>query len=286
MIKVLQDGNPRLQNEKHEVEFDSFTFPAGEESVKFKRKSYVGGAFTIIAKINSSAEVMKLALINDALKRMADEKINLFIPYLPYARQDRACVEGEAFSLKVFAEFINHLNFNTVTVADPHSDVINDSLIKNLKVISQLDIIGRFQDFKGRVIHSELLSVDAGSNKKMAKIAKYFGHKDFVRCDKLRDLSNGNIKETIVYKDDFGGKDVVALDDLCDGGKSFTELAKVCKVKNCGKFILYVTHGIFSKGADVLFDGGIDECWTTNSYKDDFDPRIKVLKLEERFTQV
>jgi len=53
---------------------------------------------------------------------------------------------------------------------------------------------------------------------------------------------NGNAK----------GKNLVIVDDICDGGRTFIELARVLKEKGANKVALYVTHGIFSQGLDVL----------------------------------
>jgi ribose-phosphate pyrophosphokinase len=110
-----------------------------------------------------------------------------------------------------------------------------------------------------------LVSPDAGANKKTFEVAKYFST-NFIRADKLRDLTTGQIKETIVYADDLTGKTAVILDDICDGGRTFIELAKVLKAKGAAKVILFVTHGIFSAGLDPLFAGGIDAIWTTDSF--------------------
>ena len=43
-------------------------------------------------------------------------------------------------------------------------------------------------------------------------------------------------------------------------------LAEKLKDKNAGKIILYITHCIASKGFECLFNGGIDEVYTTDSY--------------------
>ena len=69
------------------------------------------------------------------------------------------------------------------------------------------------------------------------------------------------------------GKDAIIVDDICDGGKTFIELAKVLKQKNVGKIYLVITHGIFSQGFEGLasYVSGI---YTTNSVKDIEDGEI------------
>lgn len=271
MIEIYRNG--------YALPFESFNFPAGEVGFKLAIKnntSYVCKTnffsdkvdvpVIITAKINSSNDIMQLVMAADAIRNIIDSKIYLFLPYMPYSRQDRVCDSGEAFSLRAFANLINSLNFDKVFTIDPHSEITN-AVFNKLKVVSQLDLIAYFfSDFRNEVsIKGHFISPDAGANKKTSSIAAFFSHSNFVRADKLRDLSNGNIKETIVYKDNFEGADVYCCDDICDGGRTFTELAKVCKAKNCGRFILFVSHGIFSKGVDTLLNNGIDKIFTTDS---------------------
>jgi ribose-phosphate pyrophosphokinase len=269
-----------------ELGFKTFTFPGGEVGLKLNTNEYCWfdskGKVYIISQLTNSEEFVRVAMAKDALEQANVKNIHLFCPYLPYARQDRVCDAGEAFSLKVFVNLLNSLNFQSVTIVDPHSDV-TPALINNVKVISQFEVFQRWDELAFRAAKSVFISPDAGANKKTATLAGYFSHSEFIRADKLRDLSNGAIKETIVYADYLKGQDIFCADDLCDGGKTFIELAKVLKNKGAGKVILYATHGIFSKGFDVLFDGGIDEVWTTNSFRSDFDPRVKVLDLESIF---
>jgi len=78
-------------------------------------------------------------------------------------------------------------------------------------------------------------------------------------------------------------KDVFIIDDICDGGRTFIEIAKAVdevrklsssvKREHYGKNYLIVTHGIFSAGFDFLvqhFDG----IYCTNSVKDVRDGTI------------
>ena len=53
---------------------------------------------TIKGNIYSPSEVLELFLLVDALRRefIGKPTFNLICPYLPYARQDRVCAQGEA----------------------------------------------------------------------------------------------------------------------------------------------------------------------------------------------
>ena len=53
------------------------------------------------------------------------------------------------------------------------------------------------------------------------------------------------------------------VDDICDGGGTFSGIAQVLRANGAEKIYLCVTHGIFSKGIEI---NGIDEIFTTDSY--------------------
>ena len=61
------------------------------------------------------------------------------------------------------------------------------------------------------------------------------------------------------------------MDDICDGGRTFIELAKALKVDGPRSVWLYVTHGIFSQGFGVF--AGI---FTTDSFESDATPTAEV----------
>lgn len=273
----------KIYKDDLELNYKRFSFPAGEVSIKLDATNYkfyyYKANVTLFARLHNGDDFIALAMIKDALEEMGERNIELFIPYFNYMQQDRCCDKGESFSLNVFAKLINSLNFKRVTVVDPHSGVLNKGLVNNLHVITQKEILHKWdalaQELKGCIF----VAPDAGANKKTSDLAKYFEHKEFVRADKLRDLTNGKILETIVYKDDFKGQNVVIADDILVAGGTFIALAIELKKKNAGKIVLFVTHGVFSKGVDDLFNNGINEIWTTTSYNEIYDSRLNVYKL-------
>lgn len=285
------------------LSFKTIDFPAGELSVRVDTSDHRfrdnASRITITARIQNHRDFMELVMATSAVQEWAGQPECLVLPYLPNSRQDRVCAPGDAFGLLAFARQIAALGFKELVTFDPHSEVaasVFKALGMKVTVITQATIIGRFDKLNARLQPAALnaidrplfVSPDAGANKRVSDLAALFTHPEFIRADKLRDLATGRIKETVVYGEAMAGRDVVILDDILDGGASFIPLAAALKAKGARRVELYITHGMFSKGIEPIFNGGIDAVWTTNSYRTDLgqylNPRLTVLDLEEVFS--
>lgn len=255
-----------FDNSDTEIPFTSFKFPGGELSVKVPT-IFVAKAVEIDAHIKSSEDLMELLMVTDAIRNLIfNIPIYLSMRYVPYARQDRVSVIGEAFSLKVFANIINSQKYSAITVWDAHSDVAT-ALLNNCINYSQADLVIPFKNLLGNKENNILVSPDGGALKKIYQTAKALGIDKVIQATKSRDVNTGKITGTTVYSEHVGDKNFIIADDICDGGFTFIELAKRLKLLTTGKIILLVTHGIFSKGIEV-FDGLIDEIVVLNNIND------------------
>ncbi len=271
--------NVSISNGQRFLAAQQSTFPGGETFVRLlddgEFHSQARNRYTIHARVKSADDLFAIALYKDALERAVPGcEVSLFMPYVPYARQDRVCYRGESLSICVLAKFINGLEFRRVGIVDPHSDV-TPALLDRCLVQPQSSIVCGWHDLRELIHSSILLSPDVGALKKSSAIAKYCKSTGFETAEKVRDAATGEIVSVRIARA-FDRDTVVCCDDICDGGRTFIELAKVAKSMCAGRFVLYVTHGIFSKGVDVLFESGIDEIWTTNSLSESYDPRVKV----------
>lgn len=232
--------------------FSKHKFSGGEINVKLIDLPVKNIKITAI--LENSEDVMTLLLLVNAIKSFPQSTIaELVIPYFPYARQDRICNVGEAFSLKVMADLINSLNIPKVTIYDPHSDV-TPALINNVNVVPQHQICA---DLIGKRI---VVCPDAGAEKKIMKLEK-----PYIMATKVRDVKTGNIIKTEVHSKTKPNGHYIIVDDICDGGRTFIELAKTLKHEHGAREVdLYVTHGIFSAGFDV-FKGYISTIYYLNS---------------------
>lgn len=262
-----------------ELEYQKFSFPSGcEPHIKIIEKSWMIGNNEVIitTRIKSSEDLMILLLATDALKRLGFTYIKLFIPYLPFARQDRVMVAGEPLSIKVLANIINSQEYTKVAVYDAHSEV-SLALLNNCDPVSNHNFIKQVLDKKEDYY---IVSPDAGAYKKIFKAAQFVGYTDnIVLCNKIRDVKTGQILNMTCDVNDLHGKDVYIIDDICDGGGTFIGLADKLKENNAGKINLIVSHGIFSKGIDALHN--IDHIYTTDSFSDlEVNKKLTQIKLE------
>lgn len=261
----------------------------------------------IKSRLNNWLDLELIICTVASLRELGVEEIHLYIPYILGARSDRKFQNGGNNYLKhVICPVINSLNFKSVTCIDPHSDVL-EACINNFKKINNVKLVtfalNKIANIKNEVILFDfdkilnnviLISPDAGANKKIYKLAEQIGYKgDIITCSKDRDVEgkltkvnvplteNDSSGYTVKYKDDCSEKDFIIIDDICDGGATFINIAKELKAQKMkGKIYLIVTHGIFSKGFKELnkYFNGI---YCTNSYSNigDYHQKITDYKL-------
>lgn len=261
MIRVNSSYNTAL--------IKAWTFPGGERNVKFMTdvSRFADSGATITCYFKSSDDVMDLLLTVNALRNAGVKQLKLQIPYFPFARQDRVMTEGEPLALQVMVDLIKMCDFESVYVEDPHSDVLAGMFPAGvLKIKHQHElwaaVIGKelrvdesriYDDMAPSYPNPCLVSPDAGALKKIYKLAKTLDL-PVVEAGKQRDVSTGEIVATTIDTEQVAKyQTFFVVDDICDGGRTFIELAKVIRSANpTAKLVLCVTHGIFSKGKEVL----------------------------------
>lgn len=240
-------------------------FAGGECHVKFLTEFSEGDRIRINTRLNTSDDIMNLCMAVDALRNMHVPYIEAYIPYIPYARQDRVMVPGEPLSVKVFAGILNNLQLNKVIVFDAHSDV-SVALINNCQNTPNHEMVKSFLK-KFDLYDFVLVSPDLGAYKKVDKLAQKLDYKGSIATGiKVRDLSTGQIIKSDVNTDNLNGKTCIVVDDICDGGRTFIELAAALKAKNAGDLYFIASHGIFSHNAlDRLKEAGYKQVGSSTS---------------------
>lgn len=244
------------------LSFQLFTFSGGEPHFKLLDAVDSTSLVTITHRVRSFNDMGVLLLAVDALQRAGVQQLELVLPYFPAARQDRVMVAGEPLSVKVYADLINALRLDKVTIFDAHSEVAI-ALLNNCHAVSNHRFISSIIEELGTV---QLIAPDGGALKKIYKLAAHLeGAYPVVECSKSRDVRTGKLSGFKVFTDDLKGADCLIVDDICDGGGTFMGLATALKEKNAGRLYLAVSHGIFSKGLEQLSQH-FEQIFTTNAF--------------------
>lgn len=181
-------------------------------------------------------------------------KARLYIDYLPYGRQDKSCSNDQTFALHTFARLLNLLAFKSIDILDPHSKRATELILFSNALYPGGPLARTFN-----LVGADILCYpDAGALNKY----RYCYHEyEYIHGEKVREQSTGRI---LLYelKGDPKGKRVLIVDDICDGGATFTFLTKALLEYGASEVSLFVTHGIFSKGLKPLKEAGISRIFT------------------------
>ena len=279
-------GAPGITSSNYPVEVQRINFPAGELHIRVSAPEPVFHMFQeyhwrIDWRFQDSSEIVEMMLLVDALRRYEVQgkhvrAISLFMPYLPFARQDRVAVKGDSLSIAAFGRFMESLDFLDVEIWDPHSDAAEMALAEeNLKVVRQHELLGGFpyawpfytpagvprQEFG-------LICPDQGARKKIEKAAEALGVGEnmIVYADKRRDPVTGRLEGTIRVPSRLFQTPLLIVDDLADRGGTFKNIAN--QVKEQGheaELMLYVTHGVLpDEAAKEICESGISRIFCPN----------------------
>lgn len=258
----------------HEIEFQSWKFPAGEVGVKLPQIAE-HEKVSVVLTMPTSDEIFIALNILDALatQGIQRENIDLFIPYMPYGRQDRVCHEGESFALRVFGQMLKAFpHYNNIYIKDMHSDVTQAVLMgygMQVKHMSQSSCAKYLPKFDA------LIAPDKGA------ADKALTHYQVTLGTPCHTLLKTRKEGQVIYVDesyDTIRGNVCVVDDICDGGATFLSLAEMLKrtQPNITSLNLYVTHGIFSKGTDELLKL-YDTIYVHNNMNDFVEGQVTII---------
>lgn len=251
----------RIYTKAGDLAFRTFTFPDGQPHFSLETYEREFQSVTIETAIRSGSDLLLTVLASDTLRQHGYSEVNLDIRYLLGARMDRAISVSEPFTLQSIARIINSCGFSQVRVLDAHSEVATRLIRNSVNLLPYAALDQVLATLRRPVI----VVPDKGAVGRTAALTPGY---DKVFCEKTRDMSTGKLTGFAI-KDPFyimneQLSDFLIVDDICDGGGTFSGIA--AKIREIGprKVSLFVTHGIFSTGPDGV--EGIDHIYTTDSY--------------------
>jgi len=226
-------------------------------------------------KIKSSDDLMDLIMLIRAVHNTTETDVFLNLKYLPYSRADREFVDGDCFGLFEFLLLMKSIGVKQILTLDVHSKVA-ESIFSGFVISANpkdliINAINQFA-IKYNAHSINVLYPDEGASKRYELPASTgsntFGIDiNYLHASKKRDPETGKFLGFDVPDfNEFVSRPTLIVDDICDGGGTFVGIAKELDNAPIKALGLYVTHGIFSKGIEVLEDAGFTDIYTSDSW--------------------
>lgn len=209
--------------------------------------------------------IIQLLMIIHKCKKDHASKITVIIPYMAYARQDKAFLDGEIISIAVLAQVIENFGVDEVITVDIHQEVSLSYFSLKIKNISAIPLLADYIKNNVTLEKSFIISPDAGGIKRAEKFAQLL-ELPILCLKKKRDRKTGfvSIDENIGMKVD--GMNAILIDDMISTGGSIVKACEVLKKQKIGNIIVFCTHAILVDNAfDKIINSGVKEIISTNS---------------------
>lgn len=234
--------------------------------------------YNFVHRINSYEDLWHLNQIVDAYNSIGIRP-NMTIPCLLDAQADQRFHKGESFGLKLVLDFLYRMDAD-FTFFHPHNPDLVRFALPNCTVRDNSEFVkicllenGVYDrvvmGMRADISNTILMSPDAGAYKTLFKVANnisWQGETFSASKSRYWDLDTKESRLTqIVDRQDFLGKDVFIVDDLCIYGGTFKGLSKILRTRNVGKLNLIVSHmTVPDLGSDPVTDY-FDNVYTTDS---------------------
>lgn len=268
-----------LAPERSEIPWKSATFPDGQPHCAVDpeaiSRAAQQGRIDVLARLRSSEDIVRLALIVDSVRSaldLGDESsspvsVCVHLSYLLGARMDRRIGPGQPDTLRVFAELLKEsmARVDEIRILDPHSPVSLARFPEARAIYPDRFVSFALQHIEELDSSMPVVVIpDQGAIARTSGILERIGAAHSVaKCSKKRDPNTGALSGFQLESGDVRGRGVVIVDDICDGGGTFTGIAEVLRSHGAKSVHLAVTHGIFSRGIELAY---IDRVYSTDSY--------------------
>lgn len=249
-------------------------YPDGTSYIIIEKEDYKK---VITFKINTYEQLHHLEQYVEAYNyKFNNEKPTIIIPNLIDAQADRRFAYNQSSGLKIVLKRLNSMNAN-FKIFHPHNAEVVEAIMDNVEIIDNSEFIttvlknivilnakelkkgNDYNDIRDMI----LMSADAGGFKPLMKLCDQINWEgETYSASKAR---TKDVMKQLIDREDFGGKDILIVDDISIYGGTFKGLSKLLKGKNCGKLYLAVSHMTIQNLEKDPVTNYFDKVFTTNS---------------------
>ncbi|OLC80806.1 MAG: hypothetical protein AUJ08_07995 [Thaumarchaeota archaeon 13_1_40CM_3_50_5] len=245
----------------HLVATELRVFSDGESKIKIDK---MGKNCVIVQSTYPPADTHLMQALMMAI-RCADgaHDVCAVIPYLAYARQDRAFLEGEVVSIALVAKLLQSAGVRHVITVDIHSKLAM-SHFASVQNVSSIPLLAEYAS-RMMLCRPIAVSPDAGGADRAKEFAKH-SKIDALVLKKSRDRTTGEVKVDEKLDIDVSGRDALLVDDMISSGGSIVKAAEVLHNRGAGKVYAMCAHALLiGDAAQKIKAAGVQDIIATNS---------------------
>ncbi|TLY07841.1 MAG: ribose-phosphate pyrophosphokinase [Thaumarchaeota archaeon] len=245
----------------HLVTTELRVFSDGESKIKIDK---MGKNCVIVQSTYPPADTHLMQALMMAIK-CADgaHDVCAVIPYLAYARQDRAFLAGEVVSIALVAKLLQSAGVRHVITVDIHSKLAM-SHFASVQNVSSIPLLAEYAS-RMMLCRPIAVSPDAGGADRAKEFAKH-SKIDALVLKKSRDRTTGEVKVEEKLDIDVSGRDALIVDDMISSGGSIVKAAEVLHNKGAGKVYAMCAHALLiGDAAQKIKAAGVQDIIATNS---------------------
>ena len=222
------------------VEYDRF--PDGE--LQATLAEFTGERAVVVGSTVSSDAHVELLQLQDAVREAGASEVTTVLPYMGYARQDRAFSAGEPVSARAVARAVSTGTDRVLTV-NPHETAVCDFFTVPAEPV---DAAGRLAEPLPELADPLFLSPDEGAIDLAATTRDAYGRGTTDYFEKERDYDTGDV--TVEPSDAaVADRDVVLVDDIVATGSTMSEAIAVLTDRGAARVFVTCVHPMLAADA-------------------------------------
>jgi ribose-phosphate pyrophosphokinase len=232
---------------------------------------------------------VELLLLLDAFRRASARRINVVIPYFPYARQDRMARGREAISAKVVARTLENAGASRVIYVDIHALQIQGFFEIPVDPLTALPVLAEYfqNDPRFATDRAVIVSPDVGRARLAGKYAEQLGLPLVIMHKRRLGFSE---TKTATVVGDIEGKTAILIDDMIAGGSVLDQIPALLEAGANAPVYLSISHPVLLPSAvERLNRTEIAELVTTDSIHippEKHHPKLRVQSIAHLLAEV
>lgn len=244
------------------VPVDVHIFSDGESKIRISKD--IRGKYCVIVQSTYPPIDTHLIQALMMIKKCTDDNASgtcAVIPYMAYARQDKAFLEGEVVSIAVLTKLFENVGTNHLITVDIHSLRALSYFTIDIQNVSSIPLLANYAANNLKLLRPVVVSPDKGGAKRAEEFAKTLKIGDTIALNKFRDKTTAKVSIEEKLEFDISNRDIILVDDMISSGGTIIKACEVLRRNKCAKIYAMCAHALLMsdtlekiKAAAVLED--------------------------------